>query len=281
MTADFKGQLEKQIKNLLLKSPTKENIESVYHMLKLGADPLTANDHQYHVLKYVITFGDLPTFLKFVNEFKYDLELSHVDTYNTPFDYAVNYLALDIIKWFLDSKKLLPQKIQSALPRFCTFHFPPELEEKAVQVIKLFIENGANLVTGMYEQATLVNGSKGPFMKFLSAEMQQAQAKLLPVSTPVSTQEKCLQKLEEEIKKKDFEIKFLGNQNEGLLQEIKERDEKILLMHTDKEKLKIEIERLGKLVSEKDKEISIGTNAKVNLIIEVQSFLAKLIRNDS
>ena len=222
---DLIGQLESEIKKLLEKIPTQQDIDMIYHMIKLGANLMTRIENlpEYNVLRHVISFGNLSTFLKFVNEFGYDLELSDDTNNNNPFDYAVYDLQVDIIQWFLD-KKLPQQKIQFALMKLCGYTIGPCQVEKAIQVVKLLINSGANILAeeekSVLELATRQLYPQGAFIKFLVAEIEKAQSNLVPPQ-PVSgsIQEKSLEELE-----KDEKINNLINENKKLKQELIDRD---------------------------------------------------------
>ena len=226
--AVLKGQLESQIKKLLIKRPTHEDIDQIYYMIKLGANPSTTCENRpyYNVLKHVIIFGDLPTFLKFVSEFGYDLELSDVtNNGQKPFDYAMAYLQVDIIQWFLD-KKLPQQKIQSTLKTFCEYYFEHKDVEKAIKIVKLLINNGANILeaVNILAFATMVGN--------------------LPiVAVPVSIQEKSLEELEKQIKEKDEKINNLITENKKLKQELMDTEAYIDRIAFVKEKWKEDIIR--------------------------------------
>lgn len=257
---DLKTVMENQLKILLFKKSSKENIEQIYHMIKLGADPLTTADDMpnYTILKHVISFDDLPTFQKFVEEFGYDLE--GIDAKNdTPFDHALEVLSIDIIKWFLDSKRISVQKIQSSLTKFCANYFFDDRDiEKAIDIVKLLVKHGANLLQKTVKgksiwEVSIADGFESSFTKFIKAETDILLSKAQAEEENQEKQEKeekeekskkelieWCQKLQAENNSLKEENNSLREENNSLHESMKNKNENINYLLGENAKISIE-----------------------------------------
>ena len=122
--------------------PTKEIIEKAYHLIKLGADPLTASSRspQYNILNHLIIFGDVEWFKKFWEEFEFD----NLDgERSNAFDFAIDFRKSEIVRFLIQKQNISQERIQNGFSKICTTN-PSNIEE-TIELAKVLIENGAKI----------------------------------------------------------------------------------------------------------------------------------------
>ena len=171
-------RLEELLKQAFYFGVTEQIVECAYYAIKSGANPnlfVSTSDGIYDVSKMIVLLGIFKTFLKFVNEFDLDLETSERFYYSL-FNSAFICGNIDIIQWFLSSKKVSSQTIQKSLEQLC--NSTEKSDGKLIKLSKLLIEHGADLLQKTFmgesltELASTTRGKDNPFAKFIRHETE-------------------------------------------------------------------------------------------------------------
>ncbi len=155
--SDLEGNriLNAALYNLIGGAPTKDNLYLAYYLIKAGADPNLRGKNNITILFTAVASNNIEMVEKLVS---IGCDVNVYDRYgNNPIDLACDNYFNDLVDWFLNHGVDINQNIcnsscnkEKRIHSICrpayTFQSDPEKISKAINLVKVFLKHGANLL---------------------------------------------------------------------------------------------------------------------------------------